>query len=196
MIHIQSLKIADDARFRQSVARQIDIQLLSSSSSSSASGIEEEARPETSPSKLALNLEKSIYNYAVREADSRKVVKKWINPYFVTLYTDRFRSFHWNWINTASFRAAILSGQMTPQVLAQSSTADLAPEKWRDLMEMKRRKDMSRYQTDQQASTDMFKCGRCGSRRCRHYELQVRSADESCSVYITCLNCNNRWRVN
>ena len=35
--------------------------------------------------KHCLNLEKGIYNYALKEATNRKVLKKWDNPYFVQI---------------------------------------------------------------------------------------------------------------
>ena len=46
----------------------------------------------------------------------------------------------------------------------------------------------------EEAMTDQFKCGRCKSRKCIYYELQTRSADEGMTIFITCLNCGNRWR--
>ena len=42
------------------------------------------------------NLEKGIYNYCLKEATNRKVVKKWDNPYFVQIYVDRLRSIYLN----------------------------------------------------------------------------------------------------
>jgi hypothetical protein len=34
------------------------------------------------------NLEKGIFNYTLKEADQRKIVKKWDNSYFVQIYLD------------------------------------------------------------------------------------------------------------
>ncbi|KAJ0030853.1 hypothetical protein Pint_13530 [Pistacia integerrima] len=44
------------------------------------------------------------------------------------------------------------------------------------------------------ATTDQFKCGRCGQRKCTHYQMQTRSADEPMTTYVTCVNCNNHWK--
>ena len=38
------------------------------------------------------NLEKGIYNWTIKEATNRKVIKKWDNKFFVQIYTDKFRS--------------------------------------------------------------------------------------------------------
>lgn len=46
----------------------------------------------------------------------------------------------------------------------------------------------------QQAETDQFKCGKCHKRKCRYYQMQTRSADEPMTTFVTCVNCNNRWK--
>ena len=46
--------------------------------------------------KLSNNLEKGIFNFAIREANQHNVVKKWDNVYFVELYSTRFRTIHQN----------------------------------------------------------------------------------------------------
>ena len=42
------------------------------------------------------NLEKGIYNYSLKEATTRKVVKKWDNPFFIQIYIDRIRTLYFN----------------------------------------------------------------------------------------------------
>jgi len=44
------------------------------------------------------------------------------------------------------------------------------------------------------SSTDQFKCGKCGKRKCTYYQMQTRSADEPMTTFVTCTNCNNRWK--
>ena len=46
--------------------------------------------------KHSSNLEKGIFNYTLKEASMRKVVKKWDNNYFVQIYLDRLRSIYLN----------------------------------------------------------------------------------------------------
>jgi DNA-directed RNA polymerase subunit M/transcription elongation factor TFIIS len=42
----------------------------------------------------------------------------------------------------------------------------------------------------------MFKCGKCKSYKTEYVELQIRSSDESCTQRISCRNCGNRWTMN
>ena len=44
----------------------------------------------------ATNLEKGIYNWAVKEANNKKVVKKWDNQFFVRIYIDHLKSVYFN----------------------------------------------------------------------------------------------------
>ena len=45
-----------------------------------------------------------------------------------------------------------------------------------------------------EASTDDFTCHKCKSKKCSYYQLQTRSADEPMTTFVTCLNCNARWK--
>ena len=44
--------------------------------------------------KISINIEKGIYNFAIRNAKSKNVVRKWENKYFVQIYVDRFKSIY------------------------------------------------------------------------------------------------------
>ncbi|CDF35808.1 unnamed protein product [Chondrus crispus] len=46
----------------------------------------------------------------------------------------------------------------------------------------------------QEASTDMFKCGKCKQRKCTYYQMQTRSADEPLTTFVSCVHCGNHWR--
>ena len=42
--------------------------------------------------------------------------------------------------------------------------------------------------------TGLFKCGKCKGVRTTYYQMQVRSADEPMTTFVTCTTCNNRWK--
>ena len=46
--------------------------------------------------KDAINLEKGIHNWCLKEAGNKKVFKKWDNPFFVQIYLDHLRSIYIN----------------------------------------------------------------------------------------------------
>jgi len=45
-----------------------------------------------------------------------------------------------------------------------------------------------------EAETDVFQCGRCKQWKTRYRQQQVRSDDEPMTTFVTCTNCNNRWK--
>ena len=143
--------------------------------------------------KSAKNIEISIYNYAIKEATTRKIVKKWENSQFVQLYVDRLRSVYMN-MKDPQFVAAIKSDEISPKQVGSITHQEMKPEHWRELIEKKVKRDQSRFTQNIEASTDMFTCKKCRSKRCTYYELQTRSADEPATIFITCLDCGKQFK--
>jgi len=141
----------------------------------------------------SINLEKGIYNFAIKEANSRKIVKKWENTHFVQLYLDRLRTIYIN-LKNDDLLQLVKQGEITPQTLAFMTHQELNPEHWREHIERKIKRDASKFVNNIQASTDMFTCKKCKSKRCTYYELQTRSADEPATIFVTCLDCGKHWK--
>ena len=143
---------------------------------------------------VAINLEKGIFNYAIKEANSRKIVKKWENPHFAQIYVDRLRSVYIN-LKNETLLAQIKNKEVSAQTLAFMTHQEFNPEHWKEHIERKIKRDSSKYTTNIEASTDMFTCKKCKSNRCTYYELQTRSADEPTTVFVTCLDCGKHWKT-
>jgi transcription elongation factor S-II len=142
---------------------------------------------------LCVNVERGVFNYSLKEASSKKIIKKWENPRFVQIYLDRLRSIYIN-LKDTSFLNRIKNGEVTPLNIACMTHQEMNPSQWRDLIEQKVMRDASKYTNNIQASTDMFTCKKCKSKRCTYYELQTRSADEPATIFITCLDCGKNWK--
>ncbi len=142
---------------------------------------------------MSANLEKGIYNYAIKEANTRKIIKKWENPAFSQLYLDRLRTIYIN-LKNDELLSQIRQNEITPQSVAFMTHQELNPNHWRVLIERKIKRDASKYTSNIEASTDMFTCKKCKSKRCTYYELQTRSADEPATIFVTCLDCGKHWK--
>jgi transcription elongation factor S-II len=140
------------------------------------------------------NLEKGIYNYALKEATNRKVVKKWDNPYFVQIYVDRVRTMLFNLKTNPHLLEDVESGNVKTQQIAFMTHQELKPERWTNLIEEKIKRDKCKYETQIEAATDSFKCRKCHSNKCTYYQMQTRSADEPMTTFVTCIDCGNRWK--
>lgn len=142
---------------------------------------------------LCVNVERGVFNYSLKEASSKKIIKKWENPRFVQIYLDRLRSIYIN-LKDTSFLNRIKNGEVTPNNIASMTHQEMNPSQWRTLIEQKVMRDANKYTNNIQASTDMFTCKKCKSKRCTYYELQTRSADEPATIFITCLDCGKNWK--
>lgn len=140
---------------------------------------------------LSINLEKGIFNYLIKEANARKIIKKWDNPYFTQLYIDRLRSIYIN-LKNEELVNHIKSKEITPQIFAFMTHQEMNPERWNILIERKIKRDSNKFTTNIQASTDLFTCKKCKSKRSSYYEMQCRSADEPATIFITCLDCGRK----
>ena len=143
--------------------------------------------------KLATNLEKAIFNYSIKEATSRKIIKKWENPHFVQIYIDRLRSIYNNLTNE-EIVSQLNSGELSVQTFAFMTHQEMKPERWAELIRKKIKRDASRFDTNIEASTDMYTCRKCKSKKCTYYEMQTRSADEPATIFVTCLECGKHWK--
>ena len=143
--------------------------------------------------KIAINIEKGVYNFAIKEATFRKIVKKWENPFFAQLYLDRLRVIYIN-LKNPDLLQQIETGELTPNVLAYMTHQEMNPEQWKIMIDRKTKRDESKFAARVEASTDMFTCKKCKSKRCTYYELQTRSADEPATIFITCLDCGKNYK--
>jgi len=143
--------------------------------------------------KQAINLEKGIFNYALKEASNRNIVKKWDNPYFVQIYSDKLRTIYFNIKNTKHLHNMIKTNTIKPHKIAFLTHQEMDPERWDSMIEAKRKRDKNKYES-RQSTTSEFTCFKCKSNDCTYYQMQTRSADEPMTTFVTCMSCANRWK--
>ena len=141
----------------------------------------------------ATNLEKGIFNYSLKKAEERDVIKKWDNKYFVEIYLNHLRTIRYNLAESNNIEK-IKNKTIKAHEFAFMSHQEMKPTKWAKLVEEKKIKDENRYAPKVEASTDNFTCWKCKSKKCTYYQLQTRSADEPMTTFVTCLDCGNRWK--
>lgn len=144
-------------------------------------------------------VEESIFRFACDKSEQRKVIKKWENPIFRKIYINKARSLYINldkksYISNNSLIKKIFNNKFDLKNIAFMTYQEIFPEHWKQLLDEKYKREMAIYEDKPEAMTDMFKCGRCKQKKCTYYELQTRSADEAMTIFITCVNCGNRWR--
>ena len=139
-----------------------------------------------------LIIENGMYNYTIQECTNRKIIKKWNNPFFVELYISKFKSLMAN-IDTEHVQLRI---QQDPYKIAYLTHQEMNPTIWKSLIEKHQKIAESMLTNKLTANTTSFKCYRCDSKNCSYYQMQIRSADEPMTSFVTCIDCDNHWRVN
>jgi transcription elongation factor S-II len=139
----------------------------------------------------APNIEIGIFNSTIQVCHEKQLVKKWANPKFREIYLAKLRTVLYNLKNTPSLLPRI---RAEPQKVAFMTHQEMAPEKWVDLIDKKNKRQVHSMTQTIAATTDLFKCFKCNSKKCTYYQLQTRSADEPMTTYVTCVECENRWR--
>lgn len=144
--------------------------------------------------KKVKEIETSIYNYSIKEASERNIVKKWDNPIFVMVYKDRFKSIWINLKTNTSLLDKIKRNEIRPSDVGSLTHQQMNPEGWNELIQRKIERDNNTFTTDTKGASKEFKCGKCKKRETTYYQVQTRSADEPMTTFVTCLNCGNNWK--
>eukprot|EP00741_Cyanophora_paradoxa_P015650 tig00020903_g15107.t1 len=139
------------------------------------------------PQQCAMEIEAAIFERFWTEAQESNAPKP---------YTQKGRSLIFNIQRNPQLRNILLMGQMSAADLVLKDSKELAPEEmqkqrqaWADW-----HKAAIMPQQGNEATTDQFKCGKCGKRETKYYQLQTRSADEPMTTFVTCTFCGHRWK--
>ena len=98
--------------------------------------------------------------------------------------------------NNPQLRARVVNGEIPADKLVVMTNEDLASDKRKQEIEELQMQNLFKAKgaAAQEAETDAFQCGRCKQRKTRYYQMQTRSADEPMTTFVTCVNCNNKWK--
>ena len=94
--------------------------------------------------KRAINLEKGIYNYTIKNCDEKNIVKKWDNRHFAIIYIDKVRTI-FNNINNKYIQHLLKEKKIKIHKLAFMTHQELEPDKWKQLIEDKKIRDDNKY---------------------------------------------------
>lgn len=149
---------------------------------------------------MAADLEVGVYNWAIKFSETHKIQKAWRNPKFTSIYMDKARSVISNidpesYIGNKRLVERINESEFFPHEVCFMKPENVFPEKWKDIIDKKMKKEEHVYEEKPAAMTNLFKCGKCKKRECMFQELQLRSCDEPMTLFITCINCGHRFRI-
>jgi hypothetical protein len=131
------------------------------------------------------DVETAILQRCVREAEQWLIDIDWENPVFLGLYRNRA-------VELYPLRHQL--GTMDPVEFAEMSPVQQCPARWAELIQKTTERDKALYSKEVTASIVLY-CSRCKRKtKCDYYQLQTRSADEPMTTFITCLECDKKWK--
>ena len=145
------------------------------------------------------DLEIGIYNWTIDFSDKNQIIKNWNNNKFKTIYINKCVSVISNldpklYLKNKTLYKRLKNEEFTPHEIPYMPLENIYPERWNYIIDDIIKKEEATMNNKNISKTDQFKCGKCKKRECSYYELQIRSADESATLFITCLNCGAHWK--
>ena len=130
-------------------------------------------------------LENAILNKCIADAQRWFIDVDWECPAFLEMVRNRAISL---------YGARKLLETMTPAEFVNTSEVDRNPERWMVKLRQAAERDKALYSRKTTASTQMY-CSACKKKtNCDYYQMQTRSADEPMTTFVTCLECDKRWK--
>jgi DNA-directed RNA polymerase subunit M/transcription elongation factor TFIIS len=143
---------------------------------------------------IVLNMEKGVFNNAIQYCKENGYPLKWSDYNFSKNYATNARKILANisyTTNAPVLKEKIKDGMIEPYNLVKMSREELNPDVWENL----KTKTLNKVVVKQLEQEDgIFKCNKCKSMKTVYYQMQTRSADEPMTTYVTCTNCNFKWK--
>ena len=142
---------------------------------------------------LSDSLEAALLQRCIRDCAKQEIEVTWNNPAFWNHYRGRCIQFYENMKNYG-WVPKLLSGETSTASFAEMSVVDLNPKRWKAQIEAQIEKDKQLFTRAGNASIFFF-CSACKKKtKCDYYQMQTRSADEPMTTFVTCLECDRRWK--
>jgi DNA-directed RNA polymerase subunit M/transcription elongation factor TFIIS len=141
---------------------------------------------------IAVGIEHGILEYAMIKIS---VEKEDVVQFVQNIYNDKVHEIVMNLDPTNRIGNTMLvdslhGGQINPRLVGFMAPHQMNPARWK--RELDRHSVCEDILTNQKV-TDIYKCYKCGDRKCTTTQMQTRSADEPATIFITCLTCYNTF---
>ena len=130
-------------------------------------------------------IEEAILQRCVHEAQKWLIDIDWGNSGFLEMYRSRA---------IGLYRYRDLAKTMSANEFASTSEVDQNPGRWKVIIDAAIEKEKAMYTNNTTASIFLY-CSSCKRKtKCDSYQMQTRSADEPMTTFVTCLECDKRWK--
>jgi transcription elongation factor S-II len=111
-------------------------------------------------------------------------------------YLSNTRHLIWNLNakNNPHFAHKVNNGDFSIQQIPKLTATEIFPEQWQSIQERYKHKLARELEGPEQAVSDLWVCPKCHQKKTTYFQRQMRSSDEPMTTFITCVNCQHRWR--
>jgi len=116
----------------------------------------------------------------------------------VNQYAPRARDVMFNLRQNNDLKNNLMEGNLAPDILVSMTNEQLASKKLKAKRTEVKKYNMTAHLLnpyEKEANTNEYKCEKCGSNECIFKLLQMDRGDEPLEVFVTCIKCQNHWRV-
>ncbi len=153
--------------------------------------------------KMSLNLERGIFNNTLILYNNKVVSQTW-NELFKNIYINRAILIYDNInpkgkIGNTTLLTRLLNKECDEFEICNFTPDKLFPERYNNLLKQYSNNDIENEAIRSKPVDQpdgVFRCGKCKTYKTTYYQIQLRSADEPMSTFVTCMNCDNRWKFN
>ena len=135
-----------------------------------------------------LELEIAIYKFEENYISNNRLPIKLKN----SIGLEKYLNIKYNLINSPTLLNKIRSNEIEIKVLPWLDPYQLDSTYWQSHID---KRDKNRETIEKMATTNIFKCRKCGEMKCTTYQLQTASIDEPMTTFIHCKVCGNSWKV-
>lgn len=140
------------------------------------------------PINTLTNIEIAIYNDTVTYANKHNIECTWENFIFKHYYVVKAMQIIHILKENPRFKDRVIEQKLSKTICSLSRSEMITNH------EPVATKNLGAVNLDEVAD-GIFKCPKCQKRKVTYYQMQTRSADEPMTNFITCLYCNNRWKM-
>lgn len=141
---------------------------------------------------LGRNMEKSLYNTVGQNIHNTSTA------HFSSVYKSRFNGLLASIRRNPDIIGRLKKGELKSSKFAEYTPDVLEPDGfYSKRMIEKRERDLeieNNRAINDESYTGILKCGKCKTMKTSYYQMQTRSADEPMTTYVTCLNCQHKWK--
>lgn len=145
---------------------------------------------------LAKNLELVTWNWAIRTCQRDCIPLYWDEPRFRYRYTTRALGLEYNLKHVPGLKARLVDRSLGVKRFANMTPQEMYPELWEQTYQKAAIRQLRREAPSNvhEAPEGAYTCGRCKSKKTVYTAMQIRSADEPMTIFVTCLNCGKNWK--